>query len=317
MPDTPVADASAADAPAADAPVVVTPPAADAPPPSWDTQIFDPASPGKLVEGWHAKAPDPKAYEPYASAKSIAEVLEAANKRVTDAQTALRNKPVAPGTLPLRPAADAPPEHWEAYRTAHGLPQKAEDYPISRPPEVAAEIWDDGRVAGFAKFCHDRDVKPEFVQEAIAWFHEDLQKGFGELQELNAGNSKLQREAEAAVLGKVFGANLDPRLKELQSVAQAQGLDPSAFDPASDKYWGVDATRLFAELLDRIPRGEDGTVRNMGAPTANGQYDLAWAKASNDPAHPDYPAWTNPKHPRYAEITRLRNMAYAMGTQQK
>ncbi len=66
----------------------------------------------------------------------------------------------------------------------------------------------------------------------------------------------------------------------LQAVAQTMQAGPGIFDPGSDKIWGVEAVSLFARMLDRVPRGEEGTMRSMGAPTGNGQPDIVWAKDS-------------------------------------
>ena len=91
------------------------------------------------------------------------------------------------------------------------------------------------------------------------------------------------------------------------------GRDPNVFDPSSDKFWGVEALQFAVDLLKRVPRGEDGTVRNVGAPSANGAYDKAWAKASMVKGHPDYEARTNSRDPRHKDISRLANEAYALG----
>src|SRR5689334_18233998 len=103
-----------------------------APPPSWTASILDTATPGALVADWHTKAPDPKAWEPYKGAKTLEELLTTAEKRVGDAQTALRTRPAGG---PERPKADAPADVWDNYRTANGLPLKPEDYGIKRPDD--------------------------------------------------------------------------------------------------------------------------------------------------------------------------------------
>ena len=289
-------------------------PAAD-PPPAWDSSVWDPETPGRLVDDWHAKAPNADKLGHYAKARSLAEVIDAAESRVSAAQTALRNK--APSGLPARPADDAPPEYWKAYRDAHGLPGAPDGYNNQKPPSLPDELWDANKVKSFSEFAHKHDIKPEQYSAVLEWFHSDLQNGYATQQAAQAEQARTIKEQESAFLTTNFGAKLDSTLADLQAVAQASGLPASSFDPNAPDYWGVTATKLFADLVARIPRGEDGTARHMGSPSANGQFDLAWAKATNNPSHPDYKAWTTPSHPRYEEVTRLRNQAYALGGQSK
>lgn len=282
------------------------PPASDTP---WTATIWG-EKPGTLADGWYTKAPDASRLAPYAGAKSFEDVITIAEKRVSDAQTALRNRPQ--GGLPQRPEKDAPPEHWEAYRKAHGLPVRPEDYGLTRPETISEKLWSDAKVGEFAKVAHELDLPPDKVKSILDWYHTDLQNGVADHERAEAERAQQFRVAESAELGKRFGAKLDGTLKDLQAVAQSMNADTAIFDPGSDKFWGVEAVSLFARMLERVPRGEDGTVRSMGAPTGTGQYDIVWAKEVLKKGHPDNEALTNPRHPRHEEIVQRRNEAYAL-----
>ena len=156
------------------------------------------------------------------------------------------------------------------------------------------------------------DLPPDKVKALLDWYHTDLQNGVADYEKAEADKAAAFRTSEATELGKRFGAKLDGTLKDLQAVAQSMNADAGIFDPGSDKFWGVEAVSLFARMLERVPRGEDGTMRSMGAPTGSAQYDIVWAKEILKPGHPDHEAFKNPKHPRHAEIMRLRNEAYAL-----
>lgn len=257
-----------------------------------------------------SKAPDPNKLEPYKNAKSATEAFELAQQRLADAQTQLRTR--GPG-LPPRPAADAPPEVHSAWRAAHGIPETPEGYGLTRPESVPEAVWNAEDARAFEKWAHAEGLSPELVKKLQGFDVERMQRMAGTIQQQEAAKAEQMRVSEAAELGKRFGDKLDSQLSDLQSVAQASGRDPGIFNPASDKFWGVEAVSFFGDMLKRIPRGEDGTMRNIGAPSASGAYDKTWAKAALNPSHPDYAALNNPRDPRHAELTRLRHEAYALG----
>lgn len=257
------------------------------------------------------KHPEPTKLEPYKAAKSAVEAFELSQARLAEAQTALRSRPAS--VITARPAADAPPEVHSAWRQANGIPETPEGYGLTKPEGLPDELWNAGEAAEFAKFAHEKGMSPELVKDLQAWYAQSTQGQVSAIQQQSAQQAEALRLSEAAELGKRFGDKLDPVLKDLQSVAQAMGRDTGIFDPASDKFWGVEAVSLYADMLKRIPRGEDGTVRAIGTPAANSAYDKQWAKASLQKGHPDYEARTNVNHPRHKEIMRLANEAYALG----
>jgi hypothetical protein len=257
-----------------------------------------------------AKHPEPSKLEPYKNAKTWSEVFDLKAQRLAEAQTALRSRP--PG-LPPRPAADAPSEAHTAWRAAHGIPETAEGYGLTKPDGLPDELWDAEEAKSFQQFAHEKGLTPDTVKTLQGWYAQVTQDKVAALQQQHAQQDEQLRQSEAAELGKRFGDRLDATLKDVQTVAQAMGKDPGIFDPASDKFWGVEALQFATDLLKRIPRGEDGRVRQLGAPSTNSAYDKAWAKAALNPSHPDYKALNDPKDPRHAELTRLRNEAYALG----
>ncbi len=257
-----------------------------------------------------SKHADPTKVEPYKDAKTWAEVHDLQSKRLADAQTALRTR--QPG-LPPRPAAEAPPEVHAAWRTAHGLPETPDGYGLAKPEGLPDALYDANEMAAFAQFAHEKGMAPDLVQDLQKWYVESTQGKLGEMQQVQAKQAEELRLSEAQELGKRFGDKLDRTLVDVQTITQSMGRDPNVFDPSSDKFWGVEALQFAVDLLKRVPRGEDGTVRNVGAPSANGAYDKAWAKASMVKGHPDYEARTNSRDPRHKDISRLANEAYALG----
>lgn len=291
-------------------PPVVDPPVVDPAPP-----VPAPAPVVAVEKPWSefvSGHPDPAKLEPYKNAKSWAEVYDIQSARLAEAQTALRSRP-APAVATARPADDAPADVWTAWRASQGIPETPDGYALAKPEGIPDTLWNAEEAKAFSEWAHKEGLHPDLVKKLVAFDASRAQQSVSAAQQQQAQQAEQMRLSEAAELGKRFGDRLDPVLKDLQSVTQAMGKDPGIFDPQSDKFWGVEAVQFAVDLLKRVPRGEDGTVRNIGAPAANGAYDKAWAKASMVKGHPDYEARTDPRHPRHAEISRLANEAYALG----
>jgi hypothetical protein len=228
------------------------PPAAGAPVPAVA------AAAGPVEVPWSefaAKHPEPAKLEPYKNAKTWSEVFDLKAQRLAEAQTALRSRP--PG-LPPRPAADAPPEVHTAWRAAHGIPETAEGYGLTKPEGLPDALWDAEEAMSFQQFAHEQGLTPDTVKTLQGWYAQVTQDKVAALQQQQAQQDEQLRQSEAAELGKRFGDKLDAALKDVQTVAQAMGKDPGIFDPASDKFWGVEALQFATDLLKRVPRGEDG-----------------------------------------------------------
>ena len=258
-----------------------------------------------------AKYPDPAKLEPYKAAKTWGEVYDMQGKRLAEAQTALRTRPAA---LPERPGADAPPEALSAWRAAHGIPETPEGYQLTKPDDVPDSQWRPGDAEAFSKWAHEEGLSPALVKKLQGFDTERQRAWTAEVQQAQAQEKEALQAAESAELAKRFGANVDPILKDLQEFSASRGKDADIFNPASEKFWGVEAVAYVHDLLSLVKRGEDGTTRRVGTPSAVGAWDKTWAKESmTNRSHPDYEARTNPAHPRHAEINAKAAAAYAAG----
>lgn len=278
----------------------------------WMQSILDPAAPGAFVADWHTKAPDPVKYEPYKGAKNLDEFMSVAEKRVADAQTAMRQRTVK--ELPPRPADDAAPEAWNEYRTARNLPMTVDEYGITNKPDsLPDELWSPDEAKAFAEFAHKSDMPAETARSIAEWYREKTKSNFEAHRAAMETAEKELRDSEAVELNRRYGAKLDGTLKDVRQAAKDSGVPEEFFDPASKQFVGVHLTGLVADMLARAPRGEDGTSRKMGNPSQGDNYTLEWAKAILQPGHPDNEALTNRSHPRHAEVIAARNRVYAAG----
>lgn len=275
----------------------------------WVGQVYDPTT-KQFAEGWHLKTPNPAEFEPYAKAKTPSELIALQQQRLNDTRGALHK---AKNPLP-RPAADAPADHWKQYREQKGLPVEPAGYGLERPQGLADELWDEAGVQEFADLALKHDASPELVKAAHEWWHNRLQTGASTAKEAQAQEWKEIELKEAQALGQMFGTQVDAKLRDFQAVAQEADVDPGLFTPGHEMFLGIAGVKFASWLLDRLPRGEDGMVNKMGAPTGQGQYNLEWAKAVKmDPKHPDHAAWKDPRNPRHAEVNKLMSQAYTLG----
>jgi len=303
------------------------PPAESAPP--WESTVFVPDKPGEFDKDWHTKAPEEERgkYEPYKGAKNWREALDLADGRVKEAQTALRNR-AKEGGPPVRPEGDAAtPEAWKAYREFHGIPDDPKGYGIEKPKDYPDEMWNQAEMEGFAKYCHDNDIKGADAKKVLDYYNERGLVAFATVKEARAAQMAAEAKARAdyiqtqkETLVQNHGVRLDSDLKALGKIAAISGLDGERLNPDNaDQFVGADVIKVLSSMYAMLPKSGDPTARALGRNDANGApKDRAyWQSVKANPQHPDYIAWLNPKDPRHAEVNRAMDVAYQVDSQQR
>lgn len=309
-----------------------TAPPPDATPPEtpWTEQIFDPASPRSLAEGWLDKVPQDQRqeWERHKDAKSIFDVIENERGRRKEAQTELRNRAAADKGLPLRPEGEAAtPEAWKAYREAHGLPETPDGYGITKPKDYPDALWVDQEARDFAKFAHDNDISPAAVKAITEWYQSRGLTAYAAHQQAVAAQQAAEAKARAdyiqsqkETLAQNHGVHLDRDLKNIAKMANISGMDAERFNPDNpDQFIGADAVKAFASIYAMLPKSGDPTARMLGRNESQGVKDRSYYTGPDWKAgNPDYDAWAaGPTHARFAEVNRLRNLAYELDSQQR
>lgn len=293
-----------------------------APETPWTSQIFAADKPGELIPDWHTKAPDDERgkYEPYKDAKTVHEFVSIAEKRASDAQTALRTKQSKDAGLPVRPeGAAATPEALAAYYTARGLPAEPGGYGIAMPADFPKELWNDAEAAGYAKFFHDQEYTPAQVKELTAFAQQNARQVWAQHQQAMAEQKVAMEkgradyvQAQKETLHQNHGVNVDTVIKRIEKLAGASGFDTSKLHPDNaDTYVGSDVIKLLDSVIQMLPRSGDAMTRmagNMGAAPGRGK---EWARAILKNDHPDNKALRDSRHPNHAEIKRAWDLAYA------
>ena len=122
------------------------------------------------------------------------------------------------------PAPDAKPEEVEKFnsqlRDVLGIPQKADDYKLTKPEKLPEGLtWDEAKAGDFAKLAHSLNIPPAAANKIAEW---QMQQMAGMV---DAGKQKLDAwvQSQTAELRKDWGADLTrilaKQLRRLKSLA--------------------------------------------------------------------------------------------------
>lgn len=302
--------------------------ATDTPPDlSWQGAIFDPATPGKLTEGWLDKVPQEERgeWERSKSAATIFDVLSNERTRRREAQTELRNRAAKDGGIPLRPEGEqATPEALKEWRQKMGLPVEVTEYGMVKPKDYPDKLWDQQEADDFAKMAHDLDLPVKTVQKMSAWYQERGLVALGQHNEMEAAKQAAAAKERAdriqgnkETLAQEYGVRLDSHLKNLAKMVSISGMEPMRLDPDSDQFVGVDAVKAITSMYRMLPKSGDSTSAALGRNDAQTVRDRTyWTSVLKDRNSDDYKALTDAKHPRHQAVVQARNLAYEVDVQQ-
>lgn len=208
------------------------------------------------------------------------------------------------------PGEGATPEELQAFYTALGVPEKAEDYGIAKPDDLPEGIgWDDKLNASFMGVAKELGLTKAQAQ------------GLTKFQTQYVADSvAAQRQAMEQVLAnekdelnKTFGSELDKVVMSVKAAMTtnpklaALGVPPEAFDPTHNDFWGPAALKVVNALVSMT--GEHSTHR--GDPgMVGGAINIAEAqKIMGDKDHPLNAKWKKGD----PEVAKKVSDAYAKG----
>jgi hypothetical protein len=129
----------------------------------------------------------------------------------------------------VRPPKDAKPEQIAAWRKAMDIPEKPEDYGLTRPEHIDEEKWNSeavkGTIGAFTKMAHEAGAPKALTQAIAQWYFGAEQAAMK--AEIEADKAFLA-EAEAALKqewGGEFAQNKEYGSRGLAKVAAAVGVD--------------------------------------------------------------------------------------------
>lgn len=197
-----------------------------------------------------------------------------------------------------RPGDDAPDsvkeQHQQFLKVANGVPEKPEDYGLSRPEGVPEDQWNQEQANEYAGIFHKHNASPELVREIS-----ELNNRFQAEQQ-----QRMQQEDQAYFADEVskLKAEFKSELPEVRGFAERVvsrfGMDDSAMSSAAN----VKALYRIGKALgeDRLPSG-DGN-RDSGMTDRQKALDIV-----NNPNNPMHKAFHNPNHPEHDEAVAYRS----------
>lgn len=161
------------------------------------------------------------------------------------------------------PSKEWSPEMVAEYRTAHGIPEKPEEYDISPDPTAIPEgfKWNGDVYKPLAKLAHDLNLPPAAMKQVAAQIMQiDKARQQAALQMVEEADN---RTIEA--LKKEFGAeNYEARLDRAARAGKVLGVDTNAeTNPIANHPQFIKALDRMAEMM-----GESKLVNGATTPTA-------------------------------------------------
>lgn len=187
------------------------------------------------------------------------------------------------GVKPL--TAESTPEEIAAYRTAMGIPEKADGYEVGELafPEDATPTQE--QMGAFRSLAHTLHLTPAQVQGILQWYSQDVSQQWNSLQEARAGEVRTHMDT----LTKKYGAQAPQLVQMAQEYVRRRygqaGLD--AFEAGPGQTSALGNHPIVLEMLIESARltGHDKFIM---ADAAGGLVNQASAQQRYDAAAKEY-----------------------------
>ena len=186
--------------------------------------------------------------------------------------------------------ADA--QRMAAFRTAVGLPEKADDYSLPRPEDTPDEAWDDELAGTLAKVAYEYGV-PAPAMAALS------EKYVGESRRmLEACRAHEQAAIEQAdtELQEEWGRHYEDNMHTVGSFLEHLGAQAGVDVRKLAENPALRANADFARLMLAAARTTQEAPMHAGEPTR--AKDEAY-RIAHDPQHPLHEAYMRTSHPQH------------------
>lgn len=184
------------------------------------------------------------------------------------------------------------PQRMEAFRSAVGLPARAEEYSITRPDNTPDEAWDDKLAAALSQVAYEYGI-PSQAMEALT------QRYAGESRHMLEACQAAEQHAidtADAELQEEWGRHYDDNMRTIGdfmlNLGQQAGVDVLNIVNNPALRANADFARLMlaaATMLQEAPL-------HTGSPS-DGKEEAR--RIAHDPAHPLHEAYMRTNHPQH------------------
>lgn len=265
----------------------------DAPPPAPPPPAPPPPAPEPLIgedfsfrTGWQEVLPE-DLRATAANFKTLPDVVK----------SLIETKRLASGKLDGMvkiPGEGATPEEIAAFNKARGVPEKPEDYGLTKPQGDIANLWDDESVGAFAKEAHAKGLSKAETQWLVEYQlqqrHASMQKDLEEGRKFNE-----QRDAE---LKAVFGPRVEQEMNDakrvLLTIDPTFNLEDAQFLPAKM----LIGLASFAKKMNPDTLVTQTQFNNRLSPSDMGNDIIS------NPSNPEYAAYHDPTHAQHEAVVK-------------
>ena len=180
----------------------------------------------------------------------------------------------------------------QAFRTAVGLPENADEFRIARPEDTPDEIWDDKLADSLARVAFDHGVPPRAMEALVARYAQEGRSFLADYHKreeaaIEAAEADLQQE-----WGHDYEHNMQTVAGYLNHMAESTGIDVQELVENPALRANADFARL---LLAMAQQGQEAPIREGAASDDRREAQ----RIASDPTHPLHEAYMHANHPRH------------------
>lgn len=180
----------------------------------------------------------------------------------------------------------------QAFRSAVGLPENADEFRIARPEDTPDEIWDEQLADSLSCVAFDYGVPPKAMEAMVARYAQEGRNFLNDYRKreeaaIEAAEADLQQE-----WGHEYEHNMETVAGFLHHMAENTGIDVQKLVENPALRANADFARL---VLAMAQQGQEAPIRQGSA--ADDRREAQ--RIASDPSHPLHDAYMHANHPRH------------------
>jgi hypothetical protein len=201
------------------------------------------------------------------------------------------------------PGESSTPEEWNAFYSALGRPEKAENYSVEGIELPEGVTLDDESVNAFREFCFENGMSQKVFEQAVAWDIKRIQSG----QEAATRAHNQEHDATVAKLKAQYGNNFDARVAQVDKALTTFGIKDIFIERGlTNNYQIFEALANIGASISESKLKVGDVPQNFSTPKQ--QLDDLYADR-NGPLY-------DPNHPRHEQAVAEARRLIALVNQQ-
>lgn len=179
-----------------------------------------------------------------------------------------------------------------AFRTAVGLPEKAEDFVMERPADTPDEIWNEELVRQLSGVAYEYGVPPKALSALVERYTAEGRRFVERCQQENAAAIQQADSTLQQNWGTDYESNMNTIAAFLHTMGERAGVNVEALMESPALRANPDFARLMLEAASLM---EEAPLHTGKEPDHKSEAH----RIAHDPAHPLHEAYMRTSHPQH------------------